>query len=162
LQDGDTNTVDAQLCLALMLFHSISPLKSAILYNPCGLDVKEPAMIMVMAISHHGHAMIGLDGDNEIGVAITRNQNGAPVAIMESREWFHHSHTLVMFWSGSWHHRFELNENPDTNESAARHQHIHGDGSTIGRLRNRTNWGKLDIADNNLRLVWYGRGGFCW
>jgi len=75
--------------------HTISPLSGDSI-NPCGLDVKEPC-------DDYGHGthtmgtMIGLDGDEQIGVApgakwcACRNMergNGSPFTYLECFQWF--------------------------------------------------------------------------
>ncbi len=125
--------------------HSISPLSSDSI-NPCGLDLKEPC-------DDHGHGthtmgtMIGLDGDNEIGVApeakwcACRNMergNGSPFTYLECFQWFLAPTDLN-------------NENPDPAKAPDVINNSWGCPPSEGC--DSTNWEILDMAVNNLRLA---------
>jgi len=125
--------------------HSISPLSGDSL-NPCGLDVKEPC-------DDYGHGthtmgtMIGLDGDNEIGVApeakwcACRNMergNGSPYTYLECFEWFLAPTDLN-------------NEHPDPTK--APHVINNSWGCPTSEGCDSTNWEILDIAIGNLRAA---------
>jgi serine protease AprX len=141
---GDTNTVDHNYAWHDAI-HSISPLSPDSL-NPCGLDVKEPC-------DDYGHGthtmgtMIGLDGDNEIGVApeakwcACRNMergNGSPFTYLECFQWFLAPTDLN-------------NENP--NPALAPHVINNSWGCPPSEGCDSTNWEILDMAVNNLRLA---------
>ncbi|HEX5111299.1 MAG TPA: S8 family serine peptidase, partial [Saprospiraceae bacterium] len=125
--------------------HNISPLSGDSI-NPCGLDVKEPC-------DDYGHGthtmgtMIGLDGDNEIGVApeakwcACRNMergNGSPFTYLECFEWFLAPTDLN-------------NENPDPTKAPDVINNSWGCPPSEGC--DSTNWEILDIAVNNLRTA---------
>jgi len=141
---GDTNTVDHNYNWHDAI-HSISPLSSDSI-NPCGLDVKEPC-------DDYGHGthtmgtMIGLDGDNQIGVApeskwcACRNMergNGSPFTYLECFEWFLAPTDLN-------------NENPDPTK--APHVINNSWGCPQSEGCDSTNWEILDMAVNNLKLA---------
>src|SRR6188768_127806 len=141
---GDSSTVDHNYAWHDAI-HSISPLSGDSI-NPCGLDVKEPC-------DDYGHGthtmgtMIGLDGDNQIGVApeskwcACRNMergNGSPFTYLECFEWFLAPTDLN-------------NENPDPTK--APHVINNSWGCPPSEGCDSTNWQILDIAVNNLRLA---------
>jgi serine protease AprX len=125
--------------------HEISPLSPDSI-NPCGLDLKAPC-------DDHGHGthtmgtMVGLDGDNEIGVApeakwcACRNMergNGSPFTYLECFQWFLAPTDLN-------------NEHPDP--SKAPHVINNSWGCPPSEGCDSTNWEILDMAVNNLRMA---------
>ncbi|MCB0520728.1 MAG: S8 family serine peptidase [Lewinellaceae bacterium] len=125
--------------------HSISPLASDSL-NPCGLDSPFPC-------DDHNHGthtmgtMVGLDGDNEIGVApgakwcACRNMergNGSPFTYLECFQWFIAPTDLN-------------NENPDPTKAP----HVVNNSwyCSAGEGCNATNLQLMNLAVNNLRLA---------
>ncbi len=142
--DADRDTVDHNYNWHDAI-HEISPLSNDSI-NPCGLDSKEPCDDFGHG-SHTMGTMVGLEGDNEIGVSPEskwcgcRNMesgNGSPFTYLECFQWFLAPTDLN-------------NQNPDPSKSP--HVINNSWGCPAVEGCDSTNWNILDEAVINLKAA---------